>query len=183
MDDTGTSAGLAGRIRAIVADQVGVAPNELHPALSLADELAVDSLDLADLLSAIEDELGVDIPEATLDEVRTYADLVDHVLAAIATERTRRRARDLPAVRIVARLSGPTESGRPIRWGGTLTPYLAQTLVEQARRLGPGSRLEVDVATADAGTAVHQVRQHLSDLAPHGVEVSVQAAPSPGWPE
>lgn len=183
MDDTGTSAGLAARIRAIVADQVGVAPAELHPALSLADELAVDSLDLADLLSAIEEDLGVDIPEATLDQVRTYADLVAHVLQAIGAARTRSGTRELPAVRIVARLSGPAESRRPLEWGGALTPYLAQTLVEHARRLGPGSRLEIEVATADTETALHRVREHLSALAPRGVTVHVNAASSPRSPE
>src|SRR5439155_6262827 len=69
------------RLRRLVADHLGVDPEELRPEVSLTDELAVDSLELVELALALEGELGIDIPERTIDEIRTYGDLVGAALA------------------------------------------------------------------------------------------------------
>jgi len=161
------------RIRALVADHVGVGEDELRPGLSLVDELALDSLDLADLAATLEEEFGVSIPEITLDSVRTYADLVDHVLRAMAAARIPHRTTDAQTPRVVARLSRPTDTARPLEWSGEMTPYLAQTLAEHARRLGPGARLEVAVTSPASAHSVQRVRERLVGLADHGIEVLV----------
>src|SRR5262249_23837130 len=68
------------QIRRVVAERVGVGQEELAPEVSLADDLAVDSLDMTELALALEDEFGSTVPEQMLDEVRTYQHLVDRVL-------------------------------------------------------------------------------------------------------
>src|SRR5262245_23961784 len=68
------------QIRRVVAERVGVGQEELAPEVSLADDLAVDSLDMVELALALEDEFGITVPEQVLGEVRTYQHLVDRVL-------------------------------------------------------------------------------------------------------
>ena len=54
------------RVRRLVADHLGVGTEELTRDVSLADELAVDSLDLVELALALETEFGISMSEATL---------------------------------------------------------------------------------------------------------------------
>src|SRR5207253_714397 len=67
------------RVRRLVADHLGVGTEELTRDVSLADELAVDSLDLVELALALETEFGIAMSEATLDELRRYRELVEAV--------------------------------------------------------------------------------------------------------
>jgi len=85
------------QIRQIVADHLGVNADDLTPEVSLTDDLAADSLDLFELAVALEEELGVDVPESALEQTRTYGEVVAVTMAALgrarrtkpaATERT-----------------------------------------------------------------------------------------------
>src|SRR5581483_3699942 len=67
------------QVRRIVADHLGIGPEELTPDVSITDDLAADSLDLLELGLAVEAELGVSVPDTMLEDVRTYQDLVDLV--------------------------------------------------------------------------------------------------------
>ena len=73
----------------LLARQLGVGSNELAPESSLADDLAVDSLELVEIAMAVEDELGVTLPQRMLDDVRTCAELVDGILGLTAERRPR----------------------------------------------------------------------------------------------
>ena len=63
-------------VRRLVAEHLGVGVDELSSDLSLRDDLAADSLDLAELAVALEDKFAIVVPERVLEEVRTYSDLV-----------------------------------------------------------------------------------------------------------
>jgi acyl carrier protein len=71
------------RVRRLVAESLGVGPEELTPEVSLTDDLAADSLDLVELAVALEAELGADVPARLLQQVRTYGDLVQATLASL----------------------------------------------------------------------------------------------------
>src|SRR5207245_1512960 len=73
------------RVRGIVAEHLGVGPEELRPDVSLADDLAVDSLDLIDLALALEAEWGVVLRRRALESVRTSGDLLVAVAARPAS--------------------------------------------------------------------------------------------------
>jgi acyl carrier protein len=154
------------KIRGLVAEQLGVGPEELRPDVSLADDLAVDSLDLVELELALEAECGVVLPHAALESVRTYGDLV----AAVASAR---RTRVAPVV-ARARVVPASGNGGGLERLGELTPYEIQILVSDALRAGPGARLEMEVpaSTDDAGLAA--TRRQFAWLAGRGVAVSVQ---------
>src|SRR5207244_2672657 len=74
-------AALEPRVRCLVADTLGVGIDELAPDVSLTDELAADSLDLAELAARLEAELGLVVPERVLAHLRTYGDLVRAAIA------------------------------------------------------------------------------------------------------
>jgi len=77
-------ASLEPRLRGIVADLLGVGPEQLAPHVSLTDDLAADSLDLVEIALAIETELRIEIPQRAIEKVRTYGDLVQAALAHAA---------------------------------------------------------------------------------------------------
>ena len=63
------------QIRAVVAYQFRTVPDALRPEMRLREDLGADSLDLVELVHALEEELGVSIPEEQVAEVRTLADI------------------------------------------------------------------------------------------------------------
>ena len=135
------------QVRSLVAEHLGVGSDELAPEVSLADDLAADSLDLVELALVLEGEFGIAVPETTLEEVRTYGQLVeavralvrhrdDGVATALAAEPAPVRVRLVPA---------PGRTAGDLERADWLTPYTAQTIAEDAVRSGPGARLEVSV--------------------------------------
>ncbi len=167
------------RVRRLAADQLGVAEEDLLPELSLVEDLAADSLDLAELGLALEDDLGLAVPEEVLNDVRTYGELVDSVLmlvqARIDDETTRARPADV-AARVIRT---PAAGGRVLERAGQLTPYIAETIADDALRSGPGTRLDVTVTTSDDAT-VARVRRQFAWLVERGVEVSVHRGGTTG---
>jgi len=163
-------AGIEPRLRGVVAERLGVGPEELRPDVSLTDDLAADSLDLIDLGLALEAECGVVLRRRALESVRTYGDLL--VAVAAARRRAARRARVAP---IVARVRiVPARGNGGLERSGELTPYEIEILVADALRAGPGARLEMELSasTDDAGLAA--TRKRFAWLAGRGVAVSVQ---------
>jgi len=161
------------RVRRVVADHLGVSPEELSPEVSLTDDLAVDSLDLIELTLALESSLGIVVPESAVDDIRTYGDLV-----ALAQDLDRRRQHDAverePAL-VWARVSstkGPT--GADIQRAGWLTPYTAETIAEDALRAGRGARLEVTVRSDASDATLDDLREEFGWLGDRGVEVTVR---------
>src|SRR5438094_94854 len=96
-------AALEPRVRCLVADTLGVGIDELAPDVSLTDELAADSLDLAELAARLEAELGLVVPDRVVERLRTYGDLVRAAVAA-APERGAALARLAGPVPVWARL-------------------------------------------------------------------------------
>lgn len=162
------------RVRRVAADHLGVDESDLRDELSLVDDLAADSLDLAELGLALEEELELAIPDPLLADVRTYGDLVQAIL--VVAQETLERTLDAGAApaEIIARVVRPEAApGAAIERAGALTPYLVQTLSEDAGRAGPGSRLEVTVLAPDDAT-LGRVRARFARLAERGVDVRVQ---------
>jgi len=176
------------RVQRVVATQLGVGPEELTPEVSLADDLAADSLDLVELWLAFEDEFGIKVPERVLQGIGTYGDLVD----AIQRLDEERRVAEADAqsgrepVFVWVRIVPPSRhaNGDLLR-GGWLTPYTTETIVQDAVRSGPGSRLEVSVPmnVSDAGLA--ELREEFAWLAERDIRVTVRrhGQPRAHYPE
>ena len=76
-------AALEARIRGVVARQLGVELAQVHPDANLQEDLGADSLELVELLMALEDEFDIEVPEEVAETITTIADveryIVEHV--------------------------------------------------------------------------------------------------------
>jgi len=66
-------------LRSIIADQLGVKPEEVTMDSSFTDDLGADSLDIVELIMALEEEFGLEIPDEDAEKIVTVGDAVDYV--------------------------------------------------------------------------------------------------------
>ena len=69
----------------IMKDRLGVEEQEITPDTLIKDDLAVDSLDLYELVMALEEEFNVEIPEDRFNDVEVVGDVI-HVLKELGVE-------------------------------------------------------------------------------------------------
>jgi acyl carrier protein len=160
---------LESRVRHLVADTLGVGVEELRPEVSLTDDLAADSLDLAELFARLETELGVVLGDRLVESLRTYGDLVRATVTETPAPRTGLAAAGGPPLPIWARLV--SSHGQLLR-AEFLTPYVAETIADEALHAGRGARIEVTVADEASDAELAGVRAEFAWLASHGVAVS-----------
>ncbi len=66
---------LSGRIQAIVTEQLGVEAAEVTKDASILDDLGADSLDVVELVMALEEAFDIEIPDDAVEEMRTIGDI------------------------------------------------------------------------------------------------------------
>ena len=76
---------LSERIFAIVGEQLGVEKETLVPEANLLDDLGADSLDVVELVMAIEEEFGIEVPDADAENIRTLGDITSYIEARVET--------------------------------------------------------------------------------------------------
>lgn len=68
------------KVKNLIADQLDVADKDsITEASSITDDLGADSLDVVDLVMAIEDEFSVEIPEDEVENIKTVGDIVKYI--------------------------------------------------------------------------------------------------------
>lgn len=67
------------KVRQIIVDQLGVEPDDVTPAASFVDDLGADSLDRVELIMALEETFGVEIPDEDAEKISTVKDAVDYI--------------------------------------------------------------------------------------------------------
>jgi len=167
---TGAASTLDARLATLVAFHLGVAADVLVPSVSLADDLAVDSLELLELVLALEAEFGLTPRRWRLEHVRTYGDL----RAALESEVAARVSPPIPVrTRFVTAIG---RAASALERAVELTPYTVSLLVDDARRLAAGSRLDVVVPVDTPETGLAAVRRGLAGVERRGVAVDVRRA-------
>ncbi|MEW5948039.1 MAG: acyl carrier protein [Thermodesulfobacteriota bacterium] len=63
----------------IIANQLSVAKEEVTPKASFVDDLGADSLDLVELVMAMEEKFGVDIADEDAEKMKTVQDAVNYI--------------------------------------------------------------------------------------------------------
>mgnify|MGYP001063593716 CR=1 FL=1 len=63
-------------VRALVAEKLSLDPSAITDSSSFIEDLNADSLDLADLMMAVEDKFGVTFEDADAENFKTVGDLV-----------------------------------------------------------------------------------------------------------
>ena len=67
------------RLKKIIAKELSVSEEEVTPEASFIDDLNADSLDLVELIMALEEEFGVKISDEEADKIKTVKDAMDYV--------------------------------------------------------------------------------------------------------
>lgn len=65
--------------RRVFSSEIGVAANDIKPGSKIIDDLGMDSLDAVELIIALEDEFGFNIPEVDSGKWITFGDAVNYI--------------------------------------------------------------------------------------------------------
>jgi acyl carrier protein len=68
----------------IIVDKLGVERSEVTPEAVFVDDLGADSLDLVELIMAMEEEFGMEIADEEAEKLRTVQDVISFVTARAA---------------------------------------------------------------------------------------------------
>ena len=69
------------RVRKIIVEQLGVEEGDVTPQTSFVDDLNADSLDLVELIMAMEEEFGFEIADEEAEKMRTVQDVINFIKA------------------------------------------------------------------------------------------------------
>ncbi|NLF38216.1 acyl carrier protein [bacterium] len=72
-------ASVAERVKDIIVKQLGVKPDEVTDDASFTDDLGADSLDLVEVVMALEEEFGAQIPDEEAEKIKTVGDAVKYI--------------------------------------------------------------------------------------------------------
>lgn len=67
------------KVKSIIVDQLGAEESVITLEASFIDDLEADSLDIVELIMGIEEEFGIEIPDADAEKVVTVGDVVDYI--------------------------------------------------------------------------------------------------------
>ena len=69
------------KVREKIAEQLGVAADEVKPESSFIEDLGADSLDIVELVMALEEEFNIEISDEDAEKIRTVKDVVGYIQA------------------------------------------------------------------------------------------------------
>lgn len=76
--------GVFEKIRDVIVEQLGVEDVELITMdTTFIDDLGADSLDIVELIMALEEEFDIEIPEAEAEKISTVGDVVEYIKANV----------------------------------------------------------------------------------------------------
>jgi acyl carrier protein len=67
------------RVKSIICDQLGVAEGDVNHDSKLIEDLGADSLDIVELVMAMEEEFEVEIPDDEAEKIRTVNDVISYL--------------------------------------------------------------------------------------------------------
>ncbi|TEB05515.1 Acyl carrier protein [Pelotomaculum schinkii] len=67
------------KVKAIIIEQLGVEEAEVKMESSFVDDLGADSLDIVELVMALEEEFDLEIPDEDAEKIRTVGDSVKYI--------------------------------------------------------------------------------------------------------
>jgi len=72
------------KVKGIIVEQLGVTDTSVTMEASFIDDLGADSLDIVELIMALEEEFDIEIPDADAEKVVIVGDVVDYIKDHIA---------------------------------------------------------------------------------------------------
>jgi len=74
-----TATNVEAKVKGIIAEQLGVAEDEIKITSSFIEDLGADSLDIVELVMAMEEEIEVEIPDEEAENIKTVQDAVTYI--------------------------------------------------------------------------------------------------------
>jgi acyl carrier protein len=74
-----TTESVEAKVKSIIAEQLGVGENEIHPASSFIEDLGADSLDIVELVMAMEEVFDIEIPDDDAENIKSVKDAVEYI--------------------------------------------------------------------------------------------------------
>jgi len=68
------------KVKKVVIDQLGVSEGEVTKESSYVDDLGADSLDTVELVMALEETFGIEIPDEEAEKIKSVGDTVNFIL-------------------------------------------------------------------------------------------------------
>jgi acyl carrier protein len=72
------------RVKEIIVEQLGVNENEVAPEAKFVDDLGADSLDLVELVMALEEEYNIEISDEEAEKILTVGDAIEYIQSHVA---------------------------------------------------------------------------------------------------
>lgn len=69
------------KVREKISEQLGVAADEVTSEASFIEDLGADSLDIVELVMALEEEFNIEISDEDAEKIRTVRDVVNYIEA------------------------------------------------------------------------------------------------------
>jgi len=70
---------VADRVKKIIVDQLGVEEETVTPEASFVDDLGADSLDTVELVMALEEEFGIEIPDEDAEKIGRVKEAISYI--------------------------------------------------------------------------------------------------------
>ncbi|MFG6375892.1 MAG: acyl carrier protein [Desulfovibrio sp.] len=70
---------VADKVNKIIVEQLGVSPDEVKPEASFVDDLGADSLDLTELIMAMEEEFDIEIADDDAQKIQKFQYAIDYI--------------------------------------------------------------------------------------------------------
>ena len=67
------------KMKNVIVEQLGVKPEEVVPEASFVDDLGADSLDTVELVMALEEEFGIEIPDEDAEKIQSVGDAIRYI--------------------------------------------------------------------------------------------------------
>ena len=67
------------RVEDIVVEQLGVKPEQVTPQAKFIEDLGADSLDTVELVMALEEEFGIEVPDEQAEKLQSVGDVIKYV--------------------------------------------------------------------------------------------------------
>ena len=67
------------RVKDIIVEQLGVKPDQVTPEAKFIEDLGADSLDTVELIMALEEEFGVEVPDEQAEKLQSVGDVIKYI--------------------------------------------------------------------------------------------------------